>query len=64
MMNVLCLITTPSPCDLYDFQYGTGFLATHAARLQAGYPSLGMAGRVYQVDRVNFEGSSGMLRDE
>jgi hypothetical protein len=48
--------------DLYDFQYSGGAYSygTHAARVQSGYPSLGAAGRVFQVDRCNFDGSSGM----
>lgn len=43
--------------DLYDFQYsgGTYSFGTHAARVQSGFPSLGTAGRVFQVDRANFD---------
>jgi len=50
--------------DLYDFAYGTEVLPTHGARVQAGYPTLGTAGRVYQVDRVNFDGRVNMLINE
>lgn len=43
--------------DLYDFDIFGAYPSAFAAPVQAGYPTLGDAGRVFQVDRVNFNGT-------
>jgi hypothetical protein len=43
--------------DLYDFDITAGGFSIPAAKVQAGYPTLGSAGRVFKESQVNFNGS-------
>jgi hypothetical protein len=55
--DVLSITAEGSFKDLYDFDIWAGGFSEPAAKVQAGYPTLGTAGRVFQVDKVNFNGT-------
>ena len=44
---------TGSFTDIYDFNYTGAYPSEHGATVQAGFPTLGVGGRVFR-DRVEF----------